>query len=513
MDAKFWRAGMPSLRQKQRLNHYICVGLGTLLLSSTLVGCGSGESKAKTETTPTVTEPKPKSFNIKAPIEMRNVVLKIFDNFDDRLILEKSLNTTTELNVTLPLVLNKDHLYRIEISTAPNSLIYDMQSGQYQNFSMTLHSLVEVNTSNLTQTIYISPSSEAIYQRAHIRSGALPADSNSSSRQISALQLNLATADVNTALSNAFYQLDIKNLNPSYLWSTFSPQDATFKSNLYMSTYLSFAYLQQWANTYPENTFTEFTKNLAIDLRDGYLDAKKIRGDQSILSSLVIAPPDNIDSSKNTLLNIAANQKNTKDAFATSLKQAALQLADNYQQASLNPQGYTLLQQKNYAGTDPINNSNSVFRIAGAGDYRRAVGFSDTTETCNGSIYPCKQGITGINLVNASLPSIEYLIGHYEDSNGCQLNIRANGVLELIKGAQTYRSTLDADSTDNLLQVNKTTHEYLLNSSSSQPTNTTFQYNFIQIQIKANQVVSASAGLDNRKAPDQLQTTQLQCSF
>ena len=115
--------------------------------------------------------------------------------------------------------------------------------------------------------------------------------------------------------------------------------------------------------------------------------------------------------------------------------------------------------------------------------------------------------------MNVNLPSIEYLIGHYDDGNGCQLNVRANGVLELTKGSQNYRSTLDADSTDNLLQVDKTTHEYLLNSSSSQPTNPTFQYNFIQIKIKANQVISASAGLDNRKAPDQLQTTQLQCSF
>jgi hypothetical protein len=35
----------------------------------------------------------------------------------------------------------------------------------------------------------------------------------------------------------------------------------------------------------------------------------------------------------------------------------------------------------------------------------------------------------------------------------------------------------------------------------------------VQVNIKANQVLSASAGVDNRKAPDQLQTTQLQCNF
>lgn len=505
---------MPSLIQKQRLNRYICLGLSTLLLSSTLVGCGSGESKATIVTTPTVTEPKPKSFNIKTVVEMRDVILKIYDNFDNTLILEQKLGTTSEINVTLPRILDKQRLYRIEISTTPNSLVYDFQSGQYQNISMTLHSLVEVNTSNLTQTIYINPNTEAVYQRALVRSGNLPTDRNINPTKVSASQLNLAVADINSALTNAFYQLDIPNLNPSYILNVFSPLDATLKSNLYVNTYLSFGFIQQWFNVYPNNNFAEFTKNLAIDLKDGYLDAKTIRGDQSSLISLVPPTPDNIDPSKNNLVFIAENQKNTRDTFASSLKQAVLQLANRYNQASTNPQAYTLLQQKSYAGNGPVNNNNNAFRVIGAGDYRRAVGFSDSTQTCNGSIYPCKQGMTGINIVSANLPSIEYLIGNYKDtSNSCQLNIRADGELELIRNGQTFSSKLDGDSTDNLLQIDKTNFEYLLNSSSTEPNNSTLQYNFIQIRIKANQVVSASAGLDHRKAPDQLQSTQLQCSF
>ncbi|VXA54504.1 conserved hypothetical protein [Acinetobacter proteolyticus] len=505
---------MPSLMSKHRLHHHICLGLSTLLLSSALIGCGSGESKANIETTPTVQEPKPKSFNIKAAVEMRDVVLKIFDNFDNTLVLEQNLSTTSDINITLPRVLDKERLYRIEISTTPNSLIYDFQSGQYSNISMTLHSLVEVNTSNLTQTIYINPSSEAIYQRALVRSGTLPSDSNNNLTKVSTLQLNLATADVNSALTSAFYQLDIPNLNSSSLLNVFSPVNATFKSNLYINSYLSFGLIQQWANLYPSNNFAEFTKNLAVDLKDGYLDAKKLRGDQSSLTSLVVPPPDNLDPSKNNLIFIAEAQKNTRDTFAASLKQAVLQLADNYRQTSLNPQGYTLLQQKSYAGNTPINNTANAFRVIGAGDYRRAVGFADTTQTCNGSVYPCKQGITGINIVDASLPSIEYLIGSYKDSSGnCQLNVRGDGWLELIRDGQTFSSKLDGDSTDNLLQVNKANAEYLLNSSSTEPNNSTLQYNFIQVKIKANQVLSASAGLDNRKAPDQLQTTQLQCNF
>ncbi len=506
---------MPSLKSKQRLNQLICLGVSTLLLGTALVGCGSGESEAKYATTPTVTEPKPKNFKIKVPVEMRDITIKIYDNFDNTLVLEKDITTTTDLQITLPKVLNTSHLYRVEINTSPNSLIYNFLTSKYENVSTVLHSIVNVDVSNLTQTIFISPSSEAIYQRALIRSGQLPNES-STSTDISALHLNLATQDVNTALFNAFNRMNIPNLNTSYQLNIFGPQDVSTVAgtNVFTSAFFSFGYIQQWANSHPDNPFTEFTKNLAIDLKDGQLDAKKVRGDATSFESLIPPTPDNVNPEKNNLVDIVKLQENTRNLFASALKQATLQLATNFQQKATNPDGYTLLEQKAYSGNTPTITSTLTFRVPGAGDYRRAIGFVDSTATCNGSIYPCKQGITGINIVNPNLPSIEYLIGHYEDSiNNCQLNIRANGVLELIKGSQIYRSVLDADSTDNLLQVDKANREYLLNSSSTEPNNTSLDYSFVQVKIKENQVQSASAGLDNRKAPDQLQTTQLQCSF
>ena len=88
MDAEFWRAGMPSLRTKQRLNQFLCLGVSTLLISTALVGCGSGESEAKNDPAPIVTVPKPKNFDIKVPVEMRDVVVKLYDNFDNTLVLE-----------------------------------------------------------------------------------------------------------------------------------------------------------------------------------------------------------------------------------------------------------------------------------------------------------------------------------------------------------------------------------------------------------------------------------------
>jgi len=213
-------------------------------------------------------------------------------------------------------------------------------------------------------------------------------------------------------------------------------------------------------------------------------------------------------------LDIAANQKATRDYFATNLKAATLQLADSQSQSSLDQTGYTLLQKKLYSGVVPSGNTTDFFRIDGAGDYRRAVGFSGITATCNGSAYPCKQGLTSINIADSKLPATDYLVGHYENSaSGCQLNFRANGQIELIQGSQIYRSALSADSTDNLLQTDAASYSYLLNSSSSEPNNSTQQYNFVQLHIKANKIVSAQAGLDSRKAPDVLQTKQLECSF
>ncbi|QER39554.1 hypothetical protein F2A31_07440 [Acinetobacter suaedae] len=508
---------MPSLMLEQRLHHHICLGLSAILLSSTLVGCGSGESKANKESQPKeVIVPKPKDFNIKVPIEMRNVVLKVFDNSDGKLVLERNVITTTNLTVTLPYVLDKNRLYRVEISTTPNSLIYNFLNSQYERLDLTWRALVKVDVSHSTQTVFINPSSEAIYQRALVRSGQLPTDENQYFMSITANQLERATEDVDSALLSAFKNLDIVNVEGSTLLNIFSPQDAHLKTALYANTYLSFGYFYQWAKTYPDNSLVEFAKNLAIDLRDGHLDGKTLRGDPAPLTSLVATTPDNIDPAKNTIIGIGTTQKNAREQYAASLKQAVLELADTYNQSSSNPKNYSNLQQRTYAGVMPITDPStpSGVRLNGAGDYRRAVGFADISATCNGSIYPCKQGLIGINVIDHSLPTIEYLIGHYQDSTqNCQLNVRADGWIELIKDNQKFRSKLDGDSTDNLLRVNKADHEYLLNSSSPEPKQGELQYQFVQLHLKENQVLSASAGLDRRKAPDQLQSTQLQCNF
>ena len=242
MDAEFWRAGMPSLRTKQRLNQFLCLGVSTLLISTALVGCGSGESEAKNDPAPIVTVPKPKNFDIKVPVEMRDVVVKLYDNFDNTLVLEQQASTTSNLTVTLPSVLNTKRLYRIELSTKPSSLVFDFLSGLYKPLNITQHALIEVDTSNLTQPIFINPSSEAIYQRALIRSGHLPNETVDPT-QISELHLSLATQDVNTALISAFHRNDFPNLNTSNQLNVFTQQDIVSRLALYINTYFSFGFV------------------------------------------------------------------------------------------------------------------------------------------------------------------------------------------------------------------------------------------------------------------------------
>ncbi|MDR6795044.1 hypothetical protein [Acinetobacter calcoaceticus] len=500
------------LHQSKETKLHTYLGLSTLILSAALVGCGGGGSSSGNSTsTPTPVDPTPEAttdVTLKSPVEMRNIQLKVYDNTTNSVLLDTSIASLSSFNVKIPTA-KLNRLYRVEITTQNSSLVFDPITSTYQNLSGIYHAFITPNSVS-GRTLFISPSSEAIYQRAVIRSGQLPQEMIDPTR-IEQLHVDLASQDIYRSLLNAFKDADIPSLSPANSLMQYS----STKPSTYVDSYLSFGYLQYWSTFHGgTTTYQQLIKSLATDLKDGFLDGKKLHGDQTTFTPIFTSAPNNIDPVKNTLLDIAANQKATRDNFATNLRLSTLELAKANSQELLDQTGYNLLDKKLYSGVVPVGNTTDFFRIDGAGDYRRAVGFSGITATCNGSAYPCKQGLTSINLSDPKLPATDYLVGHYEDtSTGCQLNFRANGQIELIKGTQTYRSALSADSTDNLLQTDAVSSSYLLNSSSAEPNNSTQQYNFIQLSIKANKIVSAKAGLDSRKAPDNLQTPQLECSF
>ncbi|MEO9300843.1 hypothetical protein ABI223_03625 [Acinetobacter pittii] len=499
------------LQQSKETKLRTYLGLSTLILSVALTGCGGGGSSGgSSPTTPTPVDPTPEAttdVTLKTPVEMRNIQLKVYDNTNNAILVDTSIASLNSFNVKIPTT-KLNRLYRVEITTQSSSQVFDPITSTYQNFSGIYHAFITPNSIS-GRTLFISPSSEAVYQRAVIRSGQLPQETIDPTR-IEQLHVDLASQDVYKSLMNAFKDADIPSLSPANSLMQYS----SIKPSTYVDTYLSLGYLQYWSTIHGgTSTYQELIKSLATDLKDGFLDGKKLHGDQTSFTPIFTAAPDNIDPVKNTLLDIAANQKVTRDYFGTNLKASTLQLAQANSQQSLDQTGYELLQKKQYTGIVPTVNSTTFIRIDGAGDYRRALGFTSTA-TCNGSTYPCKQGLTSINLSDPNLPATDYLVGHYEDtSTGCQLNFRANGQIDMSKGSQIYRVALSADSTDNLLQTDAASSSYLLNSSSAEPNNSTQQYNFIQLSIKANKIISAKAGLDSRKAPDSLQTPQLECSF
>lgn len=500
------------LHQSKETKLRTYLGLSTLILSAALVGCGGGgSSSGSSPSTPTPVDPTPEAttdVTVKSPVEIRNIQFKVYDNTTNSVLVDTSIASLNSFNVKIPTA-KLSRLYRVEITTQNSSQVFDPITSAYQNFSGVYHAFITPNSIS-GRTLFISPSSEAVYQRAVIRSGQLPQETIDPTR-IEQLHVDLASQDVYRSLLNAFKDADIPSLSPANSLMQYS----SIKPSTYVDTYLSLGYLQYWSTFHGgTTTYQELIKSLTTDLKDGFLDGKKLHGDQTSFTPIFNSAPDNIDPVKNTLLDIAANQKTTRDNFASNLRASTLELAKANSQQLLDQNGYDLLQKKLYSGVVPVGNTTDFFRIDGAGDYRRAVGFSGITAACNGSAYPCKQGLTSINLSDPKLPATDYLVGHYEDTaTGCQLNFRANGQIDLIKGSQTYRSALSADSTDNLLQIDAASSSYLLNSSSAEPNNSTQQYKFIQLSIKANKIVSAKAGLDSRKAPDNLQTPQLECSF
>ena len=504
---------MPFFKSRQYQYSNLFKSIGIIILSSYLASCGGSSN-----TPPTTQQNNENSNNqvlqpnevlIKLPLEVHDVNLKLYDNTNNQVVTEVSSFSGTSSILKFPIE-KANRIYRLEMTTNQNSQIYDFINDKFINFVGTYHALLWP-TSTESRIFFASPVSEAIYQRALVRAGQLP-NENIENSKINDMHFTMAMQDVNAALLNAFKNENTPTLsnanaltNLSY---TASPQ------NLYLDSYLSFGYFVYWYNSHNQskNYYSEFTQNIALDLADGYLDGKAVNGHTTDFAPMV-STVENTEAILNTAPDIGANQKTVRELFASRLKNAVLDLAARQLQPSLNGIGYKALNERAYSGTPNTAYNTVNIRTSGAGDYRRAVGFTNSS-VCGDSIYPCKQGITGINTENTDInfPTIEYLVGRYE-ANNCILKVRATGEIELSQGEQTYKSSLNGGSTDNLLQVNASTNDYILNSGSAEPSNNSQQYPFIQLKIKDNKILSATAGLDKHTSPAQLETEKLSCNF
>lgn len=233
------------LNQSKEIKVCTYLGLTTLILSVALVGCGGGSSSGGSSNTPKPSEPTPEvmtDITLKTPVEMRNVQLKVYDNTDNSILIDTQVASLTSYDIKLPST-KLNRLYRVEITTQNSSLVFNPITSKYQNLSGTYHTFITPNTVS-SRTQFISPSSEAIYQRAMVRSGQLPNETIIPTR-IEQLHVDLASQDVYRSLLNAFKDVDIPSLSPANLLVDLTRlQYSTTKPSTYVDSYLSFGYLQ-----------------------------------------------------------------------------------------------------------------------------------------------------------------------------------------------------------------------------------------------------------------------------
>ncbi len=492
--------------------------LSLAFLTVGLISCGGGSSSGSatsSNNSGSETVLKENEIEVRFPFEFRNVDLKLVDFLTNQVVAQTLSFSGNSQIMTFP-IQKANQLYRLEIVTRTDSQVYNPVTDSYNDtstdpFQGTYRAFI-FPTFQDRRSFVVSPISNMIYERTLVRAGQLYGETLDP-HLVKPDYLTLAANDVNAALTNAFSNTNIPLMSKGNL----ALAGIAFSNNsqLYYDAYSSYGLFNYWYSQKSNlKTFQSMTENLTTDLLDGYLDGRTITGKNDDFVK-VVTTVENTDPSLNNAPAIANTQKTARENFASALRNATVNLAEVQRQNLLNPKGYTALQNYSYVGKIPLVTATQV-RTSGAGDYRLAVGFTNSTEYCPNSPYLCKRGLVGINSIqNKDFPSIEYLIGKHTGTTNtnsrCILNVRPEGQFELKTDSETYTTSLNSQTKDNLLQVNATTHEYLLNVGDESMT--PLQYNFIQLHIINNQIISATYGASTQEAPDNLDIKTLQCSF
>lgn len=493
------------------LPRVICVSF----LSLHLAACGGGSSSGgsvTSNTDNTAVGLKANQIEVRFPFEMRNVDLQLVDFLTGKVVAQSNGFSGNSQIMSFPIE-KPNQFYRLDIVTNANSQIYNPVIDSFNNpsteiFAGSYRSFI-FPTFEDRRSFVVSPVSNMIYERTLVRAGQLPGETIDPNL-VKAVHLEFAANDVNAALINIFKDVNIPVMSRGSL--SLANLDYNKSAQVYLDSYSSYGLFNYWfTQQSATQTFQKLTENLTEDLKDGYLDGRKLIGSTQPFSA-VLTTVENTDPAQNNGVAISQNQKAARDTFANSLRQATVALGLNQKQDFLSPNGFKALQTYRYSGRIPLVNENLI-RTSGAGDYRQALGFAGVTERCFGSAFPCKQGLTGINIstFNKNFPSIEYIVGRYVASDGCELKIRPEGQIELSKDGNRFSTTLNAQGSDNLLQVNSSNNSYLLNAGDD--STVANQYRFIQLNIVNNKVLSAVAGNDMQAAPSDLMIKNLQCQF
>lgn len=523
MDAE---RGMPSIKIKPSLTFDLLAKSVIMILCTTLVACGGGSSNTtRISSDEDITEEQkdPNSFTltVRMPMQLQHAALQIQILGEDELLYENKdfgfTNNIPEFDVAITKLSRNKYFNKIawiKVTGDKNSRMYDIVSNQFVPFDGEMNALIELNGNNAF--VSITPASEAVFQRSLVRAGNIDM-SKPDAHLIKKEHLDKAKGEINSSLSGAFNASQFPKFNTSQSIALLHYNQNS--EQIYINTFTGIGLLHMWAKEQPQlsNPYLSMAKNLAIDLRDGYLDGRSIAGDKTefIAFNAVKNTPKNIDVEKNNLKNIGELQYDIRQAFGEQIKEATLDYANASFQMIRNPAGMYALEKNNYYLTDNINNNFNRYRWNGAGDYRPAFGIksNDNTTSIDNACqpmppYPCKQGLNADD-IGTYYSDIEYLIGTHQVGE-CKIEMFPNGDVRLTKGADVIQSSINRDMSDNLQQINLDNKHYVLNIGAGEKK----PPHFMQLEIQDVQITQARIGSTNDNFyPDlkQLENISLSC--
>lgn len=505
-----WSARMPSIyNQSNGLKKSYAKAFLFLFCGSLLTACGSGSDTTRVTPPeePKPTPPKPiQTLNINAtmPMQVFNAEMTIQIVGETKPLYQN--NNFANLDATVANLDYSQYLNKFVLVTLKGNdktVMYDPILDKFVPFKGTMHQLALINTTTLN--LYITPISEAIYQRTLVRSNQFdPAKADL--KLITAQQYFKATSEVRTSTVDAFNLIEIIKPEFSNQHSITTIQFTTNLQTPYLNLFHGLGLMYSFKEKFPttENTFLGLSDALGVDLKDGYLDGRTLRGEKTTFNALVDTPM-NTNPLNNSLLQIGALQKTARDAFAMNLKASALHYATQIAfQNSVNPKGVQALNNFAYIPPTTPTDSDSRFRWNGAGDYRPAFGLK-TVESCSNGLNPCRQGLN-VDDLTTYVNDAEYLIGTHQ-LNQCTIRFYPSGDVSITRGDKIYRSSLNRDLSDNLQQQNNDPTHYILNvgASENRPAY------FLQFEIKDMEILKARTGYNHDIYSSTLETPEMDC--
>lgn len=488
---------------------YSALALAVSISGLLLTGCGGSTSSAPATSTtppPALSPAETLTVTVRMPMQVQHARLVVSVPAIQKTLLDQADFSDFDAVIKdLKLADYQHQLLLVTLTPNANSTIYDAVTDRFVPFARgSLHALIQI--SGNTVQVHLTPASEAIYQRSLVRAGQVDFAQPVDPALIQPQHLNKATQEVNSALGNAFVVSLMPRFNsPISSWQTSGTTAQSDYTNLFIGLGLQHYLVKRYPQTV--DSYVTLGQSLGVDLRDGSLDGRSLAGDVTAFDSLVQpAAPRNSDPARNTLYGIGDQQKTTRESFASAVQSATLDYAYRHNQNILNPANYAALQQASLF--QPLRfsaDSSTQVRWTGAGDYRRAFGFTGNELCNNSSVVPCRQGLNADD-INTDRSDIDYLIGVHQ-AGTCRIQILPSGDVRIGQtgGNTSWVGQINRDASDNLLRVGA--GHYLLNIG----TGNTTPVDVIQLDIQDATIQNAIIGKSTNLYPQTLDRVSYRC--